>query len=184
MITKTSKVIYIILSVTLLLAVHNVNAQSGNSGELRFGVGVDGILPIGNTARGLNFGLGITPRLQYGVSEKFALTFTSGIYHFFPKTITYPASGSFSGFSYERKSDIIPVKAGFKYFIGKNFYLAGEAGLGFEVADGGGPIYFLWSPGFGYASKRWDVGARFENYAGSGGSDGITALRVAYGFGL
>ena len=124
MTTKTSKLFYIILSVVLLFICSNSNAQSLNSNKLRFGVGVDGILPIGNTAKGLNFGLGITPRLQYGVSEKFALTFTSGIYHFFPKTITYPTSGSFSGYSFERKSDIIPVKIGAKYFIGQNFYLA------------------------------------------------------------
>ena len=184
MTTKTSKLFYLILSVALLFIGSNSNAQSVNSSKLRFGLGVEGILPVGNTSNALNFGLGVTPRLQYGVSENFALTFTSGIYHFFPKTITYPASGSFPGFITEYKSDIIPVKVGAKYFIGKNFYLAGEAGLGFEVAEGGGPIYFLWSPGIGYATKRWDIGARYENYGGSGYSDGITALRVAYGLGL
>ena len=182
--TKKSNLLNTILVALTLFVCSNVNAQSVPASKFRFGIGVDGLLPIGNTADVANFGLGLTPRLQYGVSDKFALTFTSGIYHFFPKTVTYPASGSFPGFTAKYKSDIIPVKAGFKYFVGGNFYLAGEAGASFEVAEGGGKAHFLWSPGIGYATKKWDIGARFENFSGNHYSDGVIGLRVAYGFGL
>ena len=182
--TKTSKLFCTILAVLTLFVCSNAHAQSGAPSKFRFGIGVDGLFPVGNTATTLNFGLGVTPRLQYGVSDKFALTFTSGIYHFFPKTVTYSAIGSFPGFTTKYKSDIIPVKVGAKYFVGQNFYIAGEAGAAFEVANGGGPVHFLWSPGIGYATKKWDIGARYENFSGNGYSDGITALRVAYGFGL
>jgi len=181
---KTSKLLGAILVCLTLFVCSSVNAQSVTPGKFRFGIGVDGLLPVGNTADVANFGLGLTPRLQYGVSDKFALTFTSGIYHFFPKTVTYPVSGSFAGFTAKYKSDIIPVKVGFKYFVGGNFYLAGEAGASFEVAEGGGKAHFLWSPGIGYATKKWDIGARFENFSGNHYSDGIIGLRVAYGFGL
>jgi hypothetical protein len=182
--TTTSKLFSTIAGVLTLFICSNVHAQSGPPSKLRFGIGVDGLLPVGNTANTSNFGLGITPRLQYGISDNVALTFTSGLYHFFPKTITYPAIGSFPGFTAKYKSDIIPVKAGAKFFMGRNFYLSGEVGAAFEVAEGGGPVHFLWSPGIGYATKRWDIGARYENFSGNGYSDGITALRVAYGFGL
>lgn len=181
---KTPKLLCTVLVAITLFVCSNVNAQSVPASKLRFGIGVDGLLPVGNTSNTLNFGLGVTPRLQYGVSDRFALTFTSGIYHFFPKTVTYPPSGSFPGFTAKYKSDIIPVKAGFKFFAGQNFYLAGEAGAAFEVAEGGGRVHFLWSPGIGYATKKWDIGARYENFSGNGYSDGVTALRVAYGFGL
>lgn len=182
--TKTPKLFCTILAVITLFVCSNVNAQSVTPSKFRFGIGVDGLLPVGNSTNTLNFGLGVTPRLQYGISDKFALTFTSGIYHFFPKTVTYPATGVFPGFTTKYKSDIIPVKVGVKFFVGQNFYLSGETGAAFEVADGGGLVHFLWSPGIGYATKKWDIGARYENFGGNGYSDGMTALRVAYGFGL
>jgi hypothetical protein len=173
-----------VLTTLLLLVGSWANAQSVTPNNLRFGIGVDGLLPVGNSTSTLNFGLGITPRLQYRLSDKVALTFTSGIYHFFPKTITYPPTGAFGGFTTKYESDIIPVKAGAKFFINSNFYVAGEVGAAFEVANGGGPVHFLVSPGIGYATKTWDFGARYENFSGNGYSDGIIGLRVAYGFGL
>jgi len=182
--TKTQKLLPTLLAVLILFACSNANAQTVSPSKFRLGIGVDALMPVGNTATTTNFGIGVTPRLQYGLSNKVALTFTSGIYHFFPKTVTYPAIGSFPGFTAKYKSDIIPVKVGAKFFIGSNFYLSGEAGAAFEVANGGGRAHFLWSPGIGYATKRWDIGARYENFSGNGYSDGVTALRVAYGFGL
>jgi len=182
--TKTSKFIGAMAIALALFVCSNARAQSVPASKFRFGIGVDGLVPIGNTADVANFGLGLTPRLQYGISDKFALTFTSGIYHFFPKTVSYPASGSFPGFTAKYKSNIIPVKVGFKYFVGGNFYVAGEAGVSFEVSEGGQSKHFLWSPGIGYATKKWDIGARYENFSGSHYSDGIIGLRVAYGFGL
>ncbi len=181
---KTPNLFSLILLLAALIATGNVKAQSTEPGKFRFGIGLDGLIPVGNTGTFQHVGLGITPRLQYGVSDKLAFTFTSGIYHFFPKTVTLLGYGGFPAYSGKTKSDVIPVKVGAKYFIGGSFYIAGEAGLGFEVAEGGGPIHFLWSPGIGYASKRWDIGARYENFSGHKYSDGVTAIRVAYGFGL
>ncbi|MDR6943961.1 hypothetical protein [Mucilaginibacter pocheonensis] len=181
---KTPKLFFTILTALILFVGRNANAQSVTPNNLRFGIGVDGLLPVGNSTETLNFGLGITPRLQYSLSDKVALTFTSGIYHFFPKTVTYPATGVYPGFTIKYKSDIIPVKAGAKFFINSNFYVAGEVGAAFEVADGGGPVHFLVSPGIGYATKKWDIAARYENFSGNGYSDGIIGMRIAYGFGL
>jgi hypothetical protein len=182
--TKTPKLFYTIAAVMLLFVCSTARAQTVNTSKFRLGIGIDALVPVGNTATVQNFGLGITPRLQYGVSDRFAVTFTSGIYHFFPKTVSYPASGSFPGIQTQYQSNIIPVKVGFKAFLGDNFYLSGEAGLAFEVSESGSTKHFLWSPGIGYATKRWDIGARYENFSGNRYSDGVTALRVAYGFGL
>ncbi len=182
--TKTPQLFYAMAAALLVLACSNANAQTVTPSKFRLGIGIDALVPVGNTATTQSFGLGLTPRLQYGLSDKLALTFTSGIYHFFPKTVSYPASGSFPGIQTQYKSNIIPVKAGIKAFLGNNFYLSGEAGVAFEVSEGGLGKHFLWSPGIGYATKRWDIGARYENFSGNRYSDGVTALRVAYGFGL
>ncbi|MFD0749710.1 hypothetical protein ACFQZS_06125 [Mucilaginibacter calamicampi] len=182
--TKTSKSLSAVLVALTLFICVNAKAQSVPASKFRFGIGVEGLLPVGNTADVANFGLGLTPRLQYGLSDKVALTFTSGLYHFFPKTRTYPEYGYYPGAVSKYKSDIIPIKVGVKYFVGGNFYIAGEVGAAFEVAERGQSKHFLWSPGIGYATKKWDIGARFENFSGNNYSDGIIGLRVAYGFGL
>lgn len=181
--TKTSKLCCTVLAVVTLFIYNNAKAQSVDKSNWRFGVGVEGLLPVGNTTNTQNFGLGVTPRLQYSLSDKVALTFTSGIYHFFPKTITYPGVNGLP-VTYQYKSDIIPVKVGAKFFVGSNLYLAGEVGAAFEVAQSGVPPHFLFSPGIGYATKKWDIGARYENFGGNGYSDGMIGLRAAYGFGL
>ncbi|PJJ83336.1 hypothetical protein [Mucilaginibacter auburnensis] len=180
---KTHLLLCAFSALTLFICAQ-ASAQTVPPSKFRFGIGADALIPVGNTSTVANFGLGITPRLQYGVSDRFALTFTSGLYHFFPKTVNYPASGSFAGFTTQYKSNIIPVKAGFKFFAGGGFYVSGEAGVAFEVAEGKASSHFLWSPGIGYATKKWDIGARYENFSGNHYSDGVTALRVAYGFGL
>lgn len=181
---KPIKLFYAGLTALILFVGNNVNAQTATPSNLRFGIGVEGLLPVGNSAQTLNFGLGITPRLQYSLSDKVALTFTSGLYHFFPKTVTYPATGTFPGFTTKYKSDIIPVKAGAKFFVVPNFYLSGEVGVAFEMAEGNRYAHFLASPGIGYATKKWDIGARYENFSGNGYTDGMVGMRVAYGFGL
>jgi Outer membrane protein beta-barrel domain len=179
---KTTNLVAAICLAAASLLCTKASAQSSDS-KFRFGIGVDGLLPVGSLTNSVNFGLGITPRLQYSVSDKFALTFTSGFYHFFSKQIhlTSPLGVVFTG---KYDLDIVPVKAGVKYFVLPNIYLAGEAGVGFEVEDGGGPADLVLSPGIGYASKSWDVGLRYENFHNNTGSIGVFGLRVAYGFKL
>ena len=157
-------------------------AQSIDKGRLRFGIGADALVPVGNLNNSTNFGLGITPRLQYGLSNKVALTFTSGIYHFFPKNMY--AQTATQLYAYRWDLDVIPVKVGFKAFVTSNIYIGGEAGMGFQVDNGGGDSEYLYSGAVGYANKKWDFGIRYENFSGNGYRNGMIALRVAYGFGL
>ncbi|MES2426575.1 MAG: hypothetical protein V4560_06355 [Bacteroidota bacterium] len=182
--TKTPKLFITALTALALFVGSHANAQSVSKNNLRFGIGVEGLLPVGSYTDAAYAVLGITPRLQYGISDKVALTFTSGIYHFFPKTVTYPASGPYPTVTIKYKSEIIPVKFGAKFFVNSNIYLGAEIGAGFQVANGGGPVSLLASPAIGYATKKWDVGVRYENFSDNGLSSGLIGLRVAYGFGL
>ena len=179
---KKTKFFAISLTALALFIGVQSNAQSIQKSKLRFGIGLDGLVPVGNLTNTTNFGLGITPRLQYGIANNVALTFTSGIYHFFPKDI-YFQNGSQS-YKYQNDLDLIPVKAGIKAFVSSNLYIGAEAGIGFQVDNGGGDSKFMASGGIGYASKNWDVGVRYENFSANGYKNGIIGLRLAYGFGL
>ena len=180
---KETKLLAALLIIVASLSLRNANAQTTGDSKLRFGIGVDGLLPVGDLSKTESFGLGITPRLQYKLNDKLALTFTSGLYHFFPKRY-FINDGIDGGFYAKYHLDIVPIKLGLKVFVSKNIYLAGEAGAGFEVEDGGGPVKLILSPAVGYACKHWDLGVRYENFSGGNYAYGTLGLRVAYGFGL
>jgi len=182
---NSSKLMMALAVITAIFFCNKAGAQNNDS-KFRFGIGVDGLVPVGNLTNTENFGLGITPRLQYNVDKSFSLTFTSGIYHFFSKDIplTVPLNNGSSAVIAHYHLDVIPVKAGLKYFVAPNLYIAGEAGAAFEVEDGGGPVNLILSPAIGYSSKSWDVGLRYEHFHDSNSSAGVFGVRLAYGFKL
>ena len=157
----------------------SVKAQSTSDSKLRFGIGVEGLVPTGNLSDVSNIGIGVTPRLQYGADEGLAWTLTSGFYNFFGKNIDLPGGASFKTSSI----GMVPVKLGIKGFFANSFYFGAEAGAGFETNKGGN-TKFIVSPGLGYANEKWDVSARYENFSGQGNNYGLVGLRVAYGFKL
>jgi hypothetical protein len=178
------KLTVVAFTAAVLFFTTNVKAQTTPAHALLFGIGVDAGLPTGNLTIGSNFVLGGTARLQYGISNNFAVTLTSGADHFFSKI--NPATGKvFDSFG------IIPIKAGVKEFFVPSIYFGVEAGIGLEETDSGeGNTKFLVSPAIGWANNRWDIGFRYDNYSGndkhSGQSDpyGFVALRIGYGFKL
>jgi hypothetical protein len=165
----------------------NVKAQTVPKDAFRLGVGVEGLLPVGNLHDISNVGIGGTARLQYGIANNLALTLTSGYYNFFGKEI-----GN-TGVKY-KSLGMVPVKAGIKAFFTNNLYFGAEVGAGFETkafgdfqgdnADLKKDTKLILAPGLGYASKSWDVGVRYENYSGQSNNYGTLGLRIAYGFGL
>ncbi|HTD98305.1 MAG TPA: hypothetical protein VK668_03430 [Mucilaginibacter sp.] len=173
---RTTKMMTIAVAAVGILFASNVKAQTVDANKFRLGIGVEAGIPTGGESHvASNFELGGTARLQYGASNNLAITLTSGYYNFFPDQALKDAGGSSAG--------IIPVKAGVKAFFSQNLYFGGEAGAGFET-NGLKDVKLLLTPGIGWASKSWDVGARYENFSGQGNSFGLVGLRVAYGFAL
>ncbi|UOK43898.1 MULTISPECIES: hypothetical protein [Flavobacterium] len=127
----------------------------------RIGYGLNLGIPFNND---YNFTLGADARLQYDITTKTSLAFTTGYTHLF---------------SPDKDSGFIPAKLGFKSFLGNQYYVLGEAGAAFGVTKELGNS-FLWAPGVGIATKHIDISLRYENY--SGFDMGQISLRLAYGF--
>lgn len=160
----------------------NVNAQTtttaknADSSPWRLGFGVEGGIPTGNLHNASSFELGGSARLQYGLSDAFDLTLTSGYTNYFIKSdARYPGAPSSLG--------IVPVKVGIKAFFAQNIYFGAEAGAAFETSYGSNTKLLL-SPAIGWANQHWDVGVNYTNYSGQSNSFGSVGLRLAYGFGL
>jgi len=173
---STKLVATAIAAVAILFGTTNVKAQTKDENPWRLGIGAEAFVPTGNLNTISSFGIGGTLRLQYGADKGLAYTLTSGYYDALGKTVPN-TSLKYNSFG------IVPLKAGIKAYFADNIYFGAEAGAGFETATGGSTKLLL-SPGLGYSSKSWDVGARYENFSGQGTSYGLVGLRVAYGFGL
>ncbi|MGZ3757697.1 MAG: hypothetical protein ACXVAY_04660 [Mucilaginibacter sp.] len=156
----------------------NVKAQTTTPvNPWRLGFGLETGIPTGNAHDISNFELGGTARLQYDVTGNFAWTLTSGYYNMFGKDLPNNTGVRYADLG------VIPVKAGIKAFFTPDLYFGAEAGAGFEAHNGSNTKLIL-SPTLGYASKKWDVGVRYENFSGQGDNYGLVGLRIAYGFGL
>lgn len=129
----------------------------------RIGFGLNGGVPINDA---YHYSLGADARLQYDITMKTSLAFTTGYTHL-------AKSGADGGF--------VPAKLGFKAFVGNQLYFLGEFGGAFGTTKEMGNST-LWAPGAGVAMKHIDISVRYENY--SGFDTGQVSCRLAYGFKL
>ncbi|WP_345209202.1 hypothetical protein [Mucilaginibacter gynuensis] len=153
----------------LLFGSLSVNAQS----KWRIGFGVD---PGLATKDPFQYTLGGDIRLQRDFNNRVSGTLTAGFTHFFEKD-------HFTGFNqYGSPYNVIPVKAGIKYFVANKLYVGGEAGVGFGFEQWGNS--FLWSPSVGLTfSNGLDMSVKYEDYTRSSITRTL-ALCIAYGFSL
>jgi hypothetical protein len=173
---KLSKLITVAVALSALFFTTYANAQTTPANAFRFAFGVDAGVPTGNLTIGSDFVIGASGRVQYGLSNNFALTLTVGGDHFLSKID--PATGmDFASFG------VLGARAGVKEFFVPHIYLGLEAGFAGEGTDSGvGNKKFVLSPQIGWANSKWDIGVRYDNYSGQDDPYGFVALKVAYGF--
>jgi hypothetical protein len=175
-----SKLITTAFAGAALFFTTQVNAQTITAQKFALSLGIEAGKPTGGATPYAVFNLGGTVRLQYGLTNDLALTFTTGGYHFFMEDIP-GTSTPYNSYG------VGPVKAGIKYFFAPNIYFGAEGGIGVEVTEhgfDGGQKKLLLSPAIGYATEHWDYAVHYESLTGQGNNYGIVALRVAYGFKL
>ena len=177
---RISKLITLPLMAAALSFTIKAQAQTTPAKTFALSLGAEAGLPTGTTTPYTAFNLGGTIRLQYGITDNVAATFTTGGYHFFPEKI--PGSNNrYTSYG------VGPVKAGLKWLFIPHVYVGAEAGVGVEVTEhgfSGGQKKLLLSPALGYAEKHWDFAFHYESFTGEQNNYGIVALRVAYGFKL
>lgn len=167
----------VLTTLALVLGLATASAQEAKNYDqgFRLGFGINGGVPINNQ---YDFSLGADARLQYDLSQKYSLTFTTGFSNVF-------APGKDNDLGY------IPAKAGFKAFVLKDqLYLMGEVGAAFAVTNGYDKTSLLLSPGIGYATSKVDISLRYEHFndfaiiRNGAVKEGLgqVSLRLAYGF--
>lgn len=153
---------------------------------IKISVGADAGLPVGNFSNGYSWSLGGSVQADFPIlRDQLYYTVNAGFNNVFADNTNLGPD-----------LQLIPVKAGLKYFPIKHFYVQGEAGATFitNKTDAGfsKSTSFVYAPQIGYefatgAKNSVDVGFKYENtgkFYDNGSSNGLLGLRVAYSFGL
>ncbi len=159
---------------------------------VRFSIGVDAGIPTGKLSDSYNFNIGGSVQADIPVANQLFVTVNAGYNSIQGKNNVIVDGATFSPTNIQ----LLPVKAGLKFFPVKNFYVQGEAGAAFALnkSDVGfnKTAAFVYAPQVGYqfqlGGKNYiDAGVRYEastkfNSDVDDSKVNFFGLRVAYGF--
>jgi hypothetical protein len=179
----------------LALGAKAQTASSSNSSTTSNGivlsVGVDAGIPTGNLSNGYNWNIGGSLQADFPVLPQLFVTVNAGYNSFQGKDNAFGTGLTATNIQ------LLPVKAGLKFFPVSHFYIQGEAGAAFALNknDVGfdNSAAFIYAPQIGYqfplGGKSYiDAGVRYEgstDFTSNNDNSQINffALRLAYAFG-
>lgn len=168
-----------------------------SSDGVKFSIGVDAGLPTGNFSNAYNWNLGGSVQADIPVvSKQLYVTVNAGYDNFFGKNALTVTTPNGSAVVDQPNLQLLPVKAGLKFFPVAGFYIQGEAGAAFALnkSDVGydKSAAFIWAPQIGYqfnvgGNNYIDAGVRYLGSTDFISNDSnskvnFVGLRVAYGF--
>lgn len=159
---------YVLTLVISFALISFCNAQS----SFQFAVGPELGITAGDFSKTHSIGLGVNVTGEYKFEEHISGTIASGVLVYSGKSVTN--NTKFKALT------IIPIRAGARYYLGSNFYGAGEFGVGIISNDVGSA--FGYSLGLGSkiktGSKNLDVGVKYDAYS-KNGTLGAIVFKVA-----
>lgn len=158
----------------ILTQAQKAPTQLGVAAELGF--------PTGDFGDGFKTGFGGSLKGLFGVSKDGQLSFTTGYTRYAYKDNEPDYKGSIS---------IVPFLAGYRQNF-NGFYLEPQLGYGSytaRVKSGGIKVSntkggFTYAAGLGYASKGFDIGARYQGAKVDGDNISLIGIHVGYNFSL
>ncbi|MHB8206157.1 hypothetical protein [Mucilaginibacter sp.] len=163
----------------------NTSTSTTTASGIRYSIGVDAGIPTGKLSNAYNWNLGGSLQVDIPIANKLFVTANAGYDNIFAKKNLN-----------DKNIELLPVKAGLKYFVVSNFYVQGEAGASFllnkSALGDNKSAAFIYAPQVGYqfqlggksfidAGVRYEASTKFD----SGVDDSkvnFFGLRVAYGF--
>jgi hypothetical protein len=188
---KISALVLAFAGLTLGAKAQSTTASSTTSGGIRLSIGADAGIPTGKLSDNYNWNLGGSVQADIPVASKLFVTVNAGYNNFFGKDINVGGATVSAP-----NIQLLPAKAGLKFFPVSNFYVQGEAGAAFALnkSDVGfdKSAAFIYAPQIGYqfplgGSSYLDAGIRYEastKFVSTIDDSKINffGLRVAYAF--
>jgi hypothetical protein len=168
----------------------NSSSKSVSPSGIVYSIGVDGGLPTGNFSNGYNASIGGSLQVDIPVVNQLYVTVTAGYNYFYSKDNAYGTGTTVPDIQ------LLPVKAGLKFFPFKYFYIQGEAGAAFALNKSdlnyNNSAAFIYAPQVGVqipvgGRNYIDAGVRYEastkfNSAVDNSTVNFVGLRIAYAF--
>ncbi|TWR29679.1 outer membrane beta-barrel protein [Mucilaginibacter pallidiroseus] len=193
---KTLKIAALVLAFAGLSVAAKAQSTSSTStttnGGIRYSIGVEAGVPTGNFNNAYKWNLGGSLQADIPVANQLFVTVNAGYNNVFGETLNV-AGGKVE----VPNVQLIPVKAGLKFFPVSNFYVQGEAGAAFLLNKSDffndKSVAFVYAPQIGVqfpvsASGNFiDAGVRYEgttkySSAFNASKVNFVGVRVAYGF--
>lgn len=155
----------------LFVASFAVQAQDQSNMGLKFGLGANLAIPVGDLADVSSIGAGIDLLGQYGISEQIAITVDAGYTSMFGKD-SYP------------DLSLIPIRGGLRFYPTPQFFLGAKAGVGiakYKGLDSETTTAYSFGAGY-YLSPMFDVSASYDGFSKSGSSLNLINIRLGYTF--
>ncbi|MBS1500580.1 MAG: hypothetical protein JST32_00860 [Bacteroidetes bacterium] len=166
-------------------------AKTTTSNGVILSIGADAGIPTGNFSNSYDWNLGGSIQADIPVVQnQLFVTVNAGYNNFFGKS-------NIAGTGLDAPNvQLLPVKAGLKYFPVSHFYIQGEAGAAFVLNKSdlnfGNSAAFIYAPQIGYqfvlggksyldAGVRWESSAKFNSNVDDSHIN-FFGLRVAYAF--
>lgn len=138
-------------------------------GNFKSGAGLSLAIPASNLDIS-SVGGGIDILVQYGLTEKIAITADAG-FTGLPGKGKYPSTA------------IVPIRLGARFFPLTKVYLAAKAGIGIYTILKASANYTAFSASMGYlVLPKLDAAAYYDGYTNSNSTFGIAGLRIGYQF--
>jgi hypothetical protein len=164
--------------------------SSTSSNGVILSVGVDAGIPTGNLSNGYNWNIGGSVQADIPVAQQLFVTVNAGYNSIQGKDNAYNTGLSAPNIQ------LLPVKAGLKFFPVSNFYIQGEAGAAFLLNKSdlqyGNSTAFVYAPQIGVqfplgGKSSIDAGIRYEattKFTSDVDNSKVNffGLRVAYAF--
>ncbi|MFD0750718.1 hypothetical protein ACFQZS_11225 [Mucilaginibacter calamicampi] len=141
--------------------------------DSRTSIGVDAGFPVGSSADDFAFAIGGSLKIENPVGDRALITLSMGY-------TSLSAKSTLLGANIKPPASVFtPLKFGLKYNIAGPIYAEGQIGAAFEIR-GRRTTRFVYSPGLVGNIDKFDLGVRYEGWAGNGGTISQVAVRLGY----
>ncbi|PJJ80165.1 hypothetical protein [Mucilaginibacter auburnensis] len=143
--------------------------------EGRTSIGIDAGIPVGAAADAYSIAIGGAIKTENILNENTLLSLSFGY-------TSLPAKQTLIGANIKPPAaTYTPLKVGIKYRLVAELYAEAQTGAAFEIR-GRRTVRFIYAPGLVYNINSFDLGLRYEGWAGSGSTISQVALRLGYSF--
>lgn len=154
-----------------VLALVSFGAFAQDEKPLKFSLGADVALPMGDFGKASSLGIGGSAQANYNLDESLALTLNAGY-------MNYTYKSSVGGGS----AGIVPVLAGIEYNFTPQVFGSGQLGMSFSTTSGGGSS-FTYAPGVGFRfGENFSALLKYQAWSKSSVTSSQIGLRLAYSF--